>query len=154
MRRTGTPVAGRRSAGNETMTAVSRICFARTPLGCDMLTHPPYQALQPQRAARPQSIVSSLRDVRFAVCHIFLPGFRPCGTCAGDSAQRWRVSRNGAPASGEKKGEMGGEGKGSGNGTSQPAAHLPLFSPRLRGHHSAKRVSVERNPLHTSRIIG
>ena len=37
--------------------------------------------------------------------------------------------RNGAPASGEKKGEMGGEGKGSGNGTSQPAAHLPLFPP-------------------------
>ena len=42
MRRTGTPVAGRRSAGNATMTAVSRICFARTPLGCDMLPHPPY----------------------------------------------------------------------------------------------------------------
>ena len=27
----------------------------------------------------------------------------------------------------------------------------PFFSPRLRGHHSAKRASVERNPLHTSR---
>ena len=29
-------------------------------------------------------------------------------------------------------GEMGGEGKESGNGTPHPAAHLPLFSPRLR----------------------
>ena len=41
---------------------------------------------------------------------------------------------------------MGGEGKGSGNGTSQPAAHLPFFSP-LAAHHSAKRDSVERNLL-------
>ena len=84
MRRTGTPVAGRRSAGNETMTAVSPICFARTPLGCDMLPHPPYptKPCSPKRAAIPQSIVSSLRDVRFVVCHFVLPGFRPCGTWA------------------------------------------------------------------------
>ena len=80
MRRTGTPVAGRRSAGNETMTAVSLICFARTPPGCDMLPHPPYptKPCSPKRAAIPQSIVSSLRDVWFVVCRIVLPGFRPC----------------------------------------------------------------------------
>ena len=34
------------------MTAVSRICFARTPPGCDMLPHPPYQALQPQKGCK------------------------------------------------------------------------------------------------------
>ena len=66
MRRTGTPVAGRRSASNETMTAVSRICFARTPLGCDMLPHPPYQALQPQKGCKTiiNCVVPAGRSVR------------------------------------------------------------------------------------------
>jgi len=42
--------------------------------------------------------------------------------------------------------EMGGEGKGYGNGTPQPVPISPFFSP-LAAHHSAKRDSVERNPL-------
>ncbi len=47
----------------------------------------------------------------------------------GDSAQRWRVSRNDAPASGEKKGEMGGGVGRAVAGFFSLAAHLPLFPP-------------------------
>ncbi len=148
------------------MTAVSRICFARTPLGCDMLPHPPY----PTKPCSPKGckttiicVVPAGRSVR-GMPHLStgLPSLRD--VCRGFRSTLARFAEWCA-ASGEKKGEMGGGVGRAVAGAFSLAAHLPCSlrrappfrcerseqaePPACSGepHHSAANAVSKRNPL-------